>query len=205
MLEKIRSAVQNYEPEIYGNIRKSAVLLPLIKRNGELHILYEVRSQAVSQAGDSSFPGGGVEAGETFEETAIRETMEELSLQEENIKIIGEIDYIVNQRMIIYCFVGELVDVEFEKIKPNLEVEKIYTVPVQYLLNNKPSYFEVEFSPVVNEQFLNEQNELYHSMELHSSKERIPYYEIQKHRPWGYTANLTERFIKIIQKSGELK
>ena len=128
-----------------------------------------------------------------------------MSLQEENIKIIGEIDYIVNQRMIIYCFVGELVDVEFEKIKPNLEVEKIYTVPVQYLLNNKPSYFEVEFSPVVNEQFLNEQNELYHSMELHSSKERIPYYEIQKHRLWGYTANLTERFIKIIQKSGELK
>src|SRR5690625_1579057 len=200
MLEKIRSAVQNYEPEIYGNIRKSAVLLPLIKRNGELHILYEVRSQAVSQAGDSSFPGGGVEEGETFEEAAIRETMEELSLQKENIKIIGEIDYIVNQRMVIYCFVGELMDIEFEEIEPNLEVEKVYTVSVQYLLENKPSYFEVEFEPIISEQFLNEQNETYHSIELHRSKEWIPYYEIHGHRLWGYTANLTDRFIKIVQK-----
>ncbi|SHE64272.1 NUDIX domain-containing protein [Atopostipes suicloacalis DSM 15692] len=199
MLSKIRSAIQSYDPKIYGDVRKSAVLLPLIKRKGEWHILYEVRSQAVSQAGDSSFPGGGVEAGETFEEAAIRETMEELSLREKNIKIIGEIDYIVNQRMVIYCFVGELVNVEFEDIEPNLEVEKIYTVPIQYLLNKGPSYFEVEFDPVISEQFLNEQKEANHSFQLRGLKERIPYYEIQNHRLWGYTANLTDRFIQIIK------
>ena len=199
MLSKIRTAIQNYEPKIYGDIRKSAVLLPLIKRNGEWHILYEVRSQAVSQAGDSSFPGGRVEAGETFEAAAIRETMEELSLREDNIKIIGEIDYIVNHRMVIYCFVGELVDVEFEDIEPNLEVEKVYTVPVQYFLNNDPSYFEVAFDPVFDEQFLEDLESDLPSFQFSQHKECIPYYEIQGHRLWGYTANLTNRFIKIIQ------
>src|SRR5690625_1817178 len=92
MLSNIKETIQNYEPKIYGNRRESAVLLPLIKRDGEWHILYEVRSQIVSQAGDSSFPGGSVEDGETFKEAAIRETMEELNLHENNIQMIGEID-----------------------------------------------------------------------------------------------------------------
>ncbi len=51
---------------MYGNRKESAVLIPLIKVDGEWHILYEVRSQLVSQAGDSSFPGGKVEPGETL-------------------------------------------------------------------------------------------------------------------------------------------
>lgn len=201
MLSNIKETIQNYEPKIYGNRRESAVLLPLIKRNGEWHILYEVRSQVVSQAGDSSFPGGSVEDGETFKEAAIRETMEELNLHENNIQMIGEIDYIVNNRMTIYCFVGELVDVAFEDIKPNLEVEQIYTIPVKYLLENEPSYFEVSFDPIFDEQFLKDQENKLAPFQLIEYTDRIPYYEIKNHRLWGYTANLTDRFIRIIRKT----
>lgn len=200
MLMKIRNAIQNYEPKIYGNIRESAVLLPIIKRNGELHILYEVRSQSVSQAGDSSFPGGGVEAGETFEEAAIRETMEELNIHKANIKVMGEIDYIVNNRMAIYCFVGELIDIKFEDIQPNEEVEQVYTIPVKYLLENEPSYFEIGFDPVFDEQFLKDEENFFPSFNFDKYKESIPYYEIKEHRLWGYTANLTNRFINIIRQ-----
>lgn len=200
MLQKIRTSIQNYKPKVYGNISESSVLLPLIKRNGELHILYEVRSQSVSQAGDSSFPGGRVEMGETFEEAAIRETMEELNLHKANIKIIGEIDYIVNNRMAIYCFVGELIDIKFEDIQPNIEVEQIYTIPVKYLLENDPSYFEIGFDPVFDKQFLEDSESDFSSFEFSEHRECIPYYEIEGHRLWGYTANLTDRFIKIIGK-----
>ncbi|HLR91717.1 MAG TPA: CoA pyrophosphatase [Atopostipes sp.] len=123
-LDKIKRSIKDYEPKIYGNTRNSSVLLPLIRRNGELHVLYEVRSKLVSQAGDSSFPGGRVEKGETYQQAAVRETMEELNLARDQIQVMGEIDYIVGSHMTIYCFVGELVNVKFEEIEPNEEVEK---------------------------------------------------------------------------------
>lgn len=200
MLEQIKKRIKNYDAAIYGVRKKSAVLLPLIKVDGEVHVLYEVRSQAVSQAGDSSFPGGRVEKGESFEEAAVRETMEELNLDRENIKVIGEIDYIVNQHVMIHCFVGELIDVEVSDIKPNLEVEQIYTIPLDYLLRNKPAYFKVGFDPIFEEQFLEELEREQKRYNLTNMKEKIPYYQIKTHSLWGFTANLTERFIQIIKK-----
>ncbi len=43
-----------------------------------------------------SFPGGQVEENESFKEAAIRETIEELNILEENIEVIGELDYVVS-------------------------------------------------------------------------------------------------------------
>ena len=200
MLDQIKESIKNYDATIYGERKKSAVLLPLIEVDGEVHVLYEVRSQAVSQAGDSSFPGGRVEEGESFEEAAVRETMEELNLDRENIKVIGEIDYIVNQHVRIHCFVGELTGVEVSDIKPNLEVEQIYTIPLDYLLRNKPAYFMVGFDPIFEEQFLEELEREKKQYNLTDMKEQIPYYQIETHSLWGFTANLTERFIQIIKK-----
>lgn len=199
MIDKIKEIIKDYTPQIYGGRTETSVLLPLVEVNDEWHILYEVRSQVVSQAGDSSFPGGKVEEGESFKEAAIRETMEELNIKRENIKVHGEIDYIVSQYVRIHCFVGELVDVEVEEIQPNIEVEEVYTIPVDFLLENKPAYFSVSFDPVLDEQFMEMQE---NNMQLKNTKEDIPYYEIDKHLLWGFTANLTERFIEIIKNSG---
>lgn len=200
MLDKIEQIIENYEPKIYGEQRNAAVLLPLIQVAGEWHILYEVRSKAVSQAGDSSFPGGRVEKDETFKEAAIRETMEELNLARENIRVFGEIDYIVSQHVTIRCYVGELVDVALEDIEPNIEVEKVYTVPLAYLLNTEPAYFSVNYDPVFDEQFLKKQENGESKYELNNFDHDIPYYDIDNHLLWGFTANLTSRFIEIIQK-----
>ena len=125
--------------------------------------------------------------------------MEELNLDRDNIKVIGEIDYIVNQHVRIHCFVGELTGVEVSDIKPNLEVEQIYTIPLDYLLKNKPAYFKVGFDPVFEEQFLEELEREQKQYNLTNMKEKIPYYQIKTHSLWGFTANLTERFIQIIK------
>lgn len=201
MINYIEEIFKKYEPKIYGQRMEAAVLLPLIKVKEEWHILYEVRSAVVSQAGDSSFPGGGVEAEETYKETAIRETMEELNIKEENIRILGEMDYIVHQQMIIYCFVGELINLAVEDIQPNIEVEKVYTIPLSYFLENKPAYFSVKFDPVIEEQFLEKQRDDKQPYKLRKVDEKVPYYAIEKHLLWGFTANLTERFIEIIENS----
>lgn len=199
MIDKIKNVMEEYTPKIYGQHIESAVLLPLIQIDNEWHVLYEVRSRAVSQAGDSSFPGGKIEKGETNEEAAIRETMEELNLKRENIRVFGEMDYIVSENLIIYCFVGEIVGVDVEDIQGNIEVEKIYTVPLQHLLETKPKQFSVNFNPTLEKDFTDKQEDNAHEYKLRERAHKIPYYEIENHSLWGFTANLTERFVKIIQ------
>lgn len=199
MISEIKNVMKNYEPKIYGNHKESSVLIPLVQVDGEWHILYEVRSQLVSQAGDSSFPGGKVEEGETYEEAAVRETMEELNLKRENIKVHGEMDFIIGQYMIIRCFVGELVDVDVSTIQPNEEVETVYSIPVQYFLENDPTYFSVHYNPKLDKEFEKSLGENEFDRKLTNNGHKIPVYEIEHHSLWGYTANLTERFINIIR------
>ena len=50
----------------FQNKKKYVVLLPLVKINDKIHVLFEVRSQTVSQPGETSFPGGALEDGENF-------------------------------------------------------------------------------------------------------------------------------------------
>ncbi|WP_407371208.1 hypothetical protein [Carnobacterium sp.] len=54
---------------------------------------------------------------------------EELSISKDSIRILGEMDYIVNERIIIRSFVGELKNITLEKIQFN---EEVYTVSVSY-------------------------------------------------------------------------
>lgn len=194
-----KEMIKKYKPQVYGGRKESAVLLPLIKVDDEWHILYEVRSDLVSQAGDSSFPGGRVEKNENFEEAAIRETMEELNIARENIKVLGEMDYIISKNLIIRCFVGELIGLEVSDISPNQEVEQVYTVPVEFLITNPPQYFTVNFNPALDEEFLRSLGKEEFEYEFREHTDKVPVYEVEKHSLWGYTANLTERFIEIIQ------
>ena len=78
----IKDKLAHYEPKPLGEKGRYAVLLPLIYdvKTDKYQILYQVRSEHISQPGEVSFPGGRVENGETFQEAAIRETCEELNL-----------------------------------------------------------------------------------------------------------------------------
>lgn len=64
----------------------SAVMIPLIKKNDGYHILFEVRSNKLSQQpGEICFPGGRREHDETSMEASIRETCEELLISESRL------------------------------------------------------------------------------------------------------------------------
>lgn len=66
-----------HERKLFFN---SAVILPLIKVDGEYHILFEKRSHHIPQGGEICFPGGrfSPELDQTYQDTALRETEEEL-------------------------------------------------------------------------------------------------------------------------------
>ena len=67
----------------------AAVLIPVVERNGEDHILFELRSSRIDQGGEVCFPGGRIEAGESSEETVLRETEEELLIDRSRIGLIA--------------------------------------------------------------------------------------------------------------------
>ena len=64
------------------SLRCAAVLVPLLRVDGEWHLLYTRRTDRVeSHKGQVSFPGGACDEGETTpEQTALREADEEIGL-----------------------------------------------------------------------------------------------------------------------------
>lgn len=201
----IRKILKNYKAEPYGVKRRAAVLIPLIEIDQEWHIIYQVRSSFVSQPGETSFPGGGIEAGESPREAAVRETMEELNLLEENIQVLGEIDYLIRDSRQIYCFVGLIQGIAYEDICPNHEVDHLFTLSLDYLMKNSPSFYELSLTHDADQAdfpyHLVPQGKDYPFEAIRS--QYIPFYELESESLWGFTANITDRFIKIIKENQE--
>ncbi|MBT8377597.1 MAG: CoA pyrophosphatase, partial [Ignavibacteria bacterium] len=86
-------------PEILGKDKyfNSAVLIPLFEKENELHVLFEKRATTIRQGGEVSFPGGEFDrlADKSLEETAIRETTEELRIEKDKIIFLGRFGTLV--------------------------------------------------------------------------------------------------------------
>ncbi|SIO25949.1 ADP-ribose pyrophosphatase YjhB, NUDIX family [Carnobacterium alterfunditum] len=200
MLEDINDMLEHHEVKPISKQRHFAVLIPLIKVDDEIHLLYEIRSKKISQPGETSFPGGRVEAGETYKEAAIRETMEELTISRETIQILGEMDYIVNEQVVIRAFVGELKNIKLEDIQFNEEVEKLYTVPLTYFLAHKPIYYSANVKLEHEKDFpfdLIPGGEKYNWKQ---GKHAVPFYTLNEHTLWGFTASFTDHFIELLKQ-----
>ena len=85
-----REAKKIGKPDRYG-----AVCICLLGEKDNPSVLFEVRAGHLSQPGDICFPGGKEEDGEVPVETAIRECMEELCIERNQIHLLGPSDYYV--------------------------------------------------------------------------------------------------------------
>lgn len=134
-------------PDILGRNKffNSAVLILLVKKKGEFHILFEKRAANIRQGGDICFPGGGFEAkkDKNFKETALRETYEELGIKKQNINILGQLDtYISPIGTIIEIYVGTVEKKILKKMKLDKnEVEKTLLIPISFFKKTKPQEY----------------------------------------------------------------
>lgn len=181
----------------------SAVLVPIVKKEGIPHVLFEVRSESLNkQPGEICFPGGKVEPGELArpQETAIREAVEELGIRREQVVLVGPLDYHIAQPgTIIYPYLGMIEDLEL--INPNpFEVAATFMVPVKHFFASSPRESTLEVATRYPADFpFHRVPETYKERRNWSKQWSFPvyFYEYGEHFIWGVTARILHNFITI--------
>ena len=96
-------------PELPGEPRQGAVLLLLHHWRGESALVLTKRPDTMrDHAGQISFPGGSCDPNETFRQTALRETCEEVGICSNKIEMLGELTpiYIPPTDFLVHPFVA---------------------------------------------------------------------------------------------------
>lgn len=186
-------------------IRHYAVLIPLIEIEDKWHIVYEVRSEEISQGGEVSFPGGRIEEGETGWLSAVRETNEELGIDFLDIIYLGESDYYENESIRISCYVGYLKNNDWKNYPySKTEVKELFTVPVETLTFSEPKtyYLKGHIDEALNPDFPFSLIKGGKEYNWRGMNREVLFYELGEKYPliWGVTACLTYSFIKKIKK-----
>jgi len=194
--------------ETYFN---SAVLIPLISIENSLHFLFEKRAANIRQGGEVCFPGGEFDKilDNSFEETSLRETCEELGISKESIDLIGPLDILIGPMgvtvdpFLAKLNITDLAEIHFDKN----EVEQIFTIPVEFFHYNKPEIYSLKME--VHPSYLNEKGELIELLPVKElqlperyaepwkvRKQRVLVYKTKYGPIWGITAELINEVIK---------
>ena len=199
--QKIADVFKDRKPEAEGFQKASAVLVPIMEIENEPHLILTQRAFSMKhQPGDICFPGGGCKEGETAEETALRETGEEIGIPPENIDLLGPADVITTAYGVyIKPFVGILkgVDQDDFVINPD-EVEKVLTMPLKYLMETEPKKYTVDLTPNFPEDFPFELIQGGKDYKFGKAKNRQSFYEYEGDVIWGLTARILNNVKQIL-------
>ncbi len=161
-------------------LKPAAVLIPLVDHKDGMTVLLTKRAQHLkTHSGQVSFPGGRCEDkdGDAMT-TAIRETQEEVGIDQSHIEILGAMeDYETVTGYVITPVVG-IISPDYRLLVDEGEVEEAFELPLEYILDE--SNHEL-------------QSRVWDEQERH-------YYVLmnEKHNVWGATAAMLVRFAKLV-------
>lgn len=204
-LNALEQTLQKRVPGLMDSHRAYAVLVPLVEREGELCLLYEVRSSTLRrQPGEVCFPGGRMEPGETPEECALRETWEELSIPPDRVRLLGRLDFIAHRANFLMQPVLGVVDSgALESMRPSpAEVDEVFFVPLSRLMETGPMEYEYELLPTPAANFPYEVIGIPRDYKWQNGYENVPVYPWQGRAIWGLTGRITRNLIKIFRTPG---
>lgn len=158
----------------------AAVLIPLFEKDGEYYLLLTKRTEHLrDHKGQISFPGGRYEeSDETFLDTALRESAEEIGLSAEDAEILGELDDMPTLHT-NYCIRPFLAAISWPlelEIDP-FEVDELIEVPV---------------SALMDEDCLKQEDDL-----VNNGTSEGYFYYYDNRIIWGATARIITQFLEI--------
>lgn len=198
----IRKIYEKRETKQMHIKREYSVLMPLVQKDGELHVLFEVRAKELdTQPGEISFPGGKIEDGETPKYACIRETCEELGVKENQIEVVGELDYIGGPYNIrIFGYVGVIEGDDFSKFSTD-EVDHCFLVPLRFFFDNKPSVYNSNIKIELESGFPYDLIPDGKNYKWRNGIYPVHFYRYKEYIIWGFTAKFITNFVDSINKS----
>ncbi|MFD0915774.1 NUDIX hydrolase [Pseudahrensia aquimaris] len=120
------------------DFKHAAVLIPVIDRGDDAHVLLTQRAEHLSShKGQIAFPGGKIDPGETPEEAATREAWEEVGLNDNAVQLIGTFgDYYSGSGYRITP-VAAKVRPDYEMVINEDEVASAFEVPLSFLMDRE--------------------------------------------------------------------
>jgi peroxisomal coenzyme A diphosphatase NUDT7 len=201
-MNKILNQLKRRNPSLMGleQLPKYSILLPLVEVENETHILFEVRSLKLRrQPGQICFPGGKIDENDRDQQhCAIRETCEELGIEEENIEDVLPLDTMISpHNHILFLFVGKITDINL--IKPNeAEVGEVFTVPLSYFKKTIPDKYRIYFRAEPEEGF---PYELIGGKDYQWADRHVDQYFYQYNEKviWGITGRILTYFLELLK------
>ena len=169
--EDIRDFFKGYKSEaVVKEHRFYSVLIPLVEREGKMHVLLEKRA------------------------AALRECNEEIGVPVSEIKLLAQGDTLYGQAdFTIYSFIAEISEASYERIKIEKdEVEKLYLIPLSYFVENDPEFYREKYETNIRE-FPYDKVGIPPDYEWRRGTMRIPIYEYEGIVIWGMTAQFLNR------------
>ena len=201
-MQALEAYYSRHNPTLQNASGEYAVLIPLLQQEDGLHLLYEVRASSLHHhRSEVCFPGGRMEPGETPSACALRETWEELGISPEQVRVFGEADFLyLRSEGLMRPVAGLLPPLSLEDLTPNpQEVSSVFTVPVNWLIDNPPELFRYSLRPEVGPDFPYDVVHTPADYTWTPGAMEVPVYRGLPYPLWGLTARITMHFIEVLQ------
>ena len=181
MIEEIKYKLNLNNSEKPSGRPQASVLIAILnygKFIGSPELIYTQRSSHLStHSGEVSFPGGKAEKTDlNLFGTALRESNEEMGLKSEDVTELGKLNYLISRHKVeVNPFVASIN--QPQTFKPNEEIQEIFTVPLDFLLdlNN------------IQRERIERQGDVW----------QVPTWNIKNQKIWGLTAMITVNFLNV--------
>ena len=182
-LDLIRDALTRRQPITAApeGLMPAAVMLLLYRKDGDYCVLLNKRSMTVEHhKGEMSFPGGAKDPEDSdFEDTARRETYEEMGIARNDITILGRLDdNVTRSNFLVKVFVGTI-PYPYEFQPSSIEIAEVVEIPLGVLRD--PASWRWD------------------SRVEDGERVAVRSYGYQQHLVYGATAKILDQFLEVVE------